>query len=53
MLAIALWPASVAAARSSEFCSISSEWSQRTAMITFALVPRRTRVLAAKLARER
>jgi ABC-2 type transport system permease protein len=29
--------------------SVSSEWSQRTAMTTFALVPRRERVLAAKL----
>jgi ABC-2 type transport system permease protein len=28
---------------------VSSEWSQRTAMITFALVPDRLRVLAAKL----
>jgi ABC-2 type transport system permease protein len=28
---------------------ITSEWSQRTGMITFALVPARTRVLAAKL----
>jgi ABC-2 type transport system permease protein len=30
---------------------VTSEWSQRTAMITFALVPRRPRVLAAKLLR--
>jgi ABC-2 type transport system permease protein len=29
---------------------VTSEWSQRTGMITFALVPRRSRVLAAKLA---
>jgi ABC-type transport system involved in multi-copper enzyme maturation permease subunit len=29
---------------------VSSEWSQRTGMITFALVPRRSRVLAAKAA---
>jgi ABC-2 type transport system permease protein len=29
---------------------VSSEWSQRTALITFTLVPRRGRVLAAKLA---
>jgi ABC-2 type transport system permease protein len=29
---------------------ISSEWSQRTGMITFALVPHRTRVIAAKVA---
>ncbi|HMJ37191.1 MAG TPA: hypothetical protein VK501_25025 [Baekduia sp.] len=28
---------------------VTSEWSQRTAMITFALVPHRERVLAAKL----
>jgi ABC-2 type transport system permease protein len=29
---------------------VSSEWSQRTAMVTFTLVPRRERVLGAKLA---
>jgi ABC-2 type transport system permease protein len=29
---------------------VSSEWSQRTALITFTLVPQRNRVLAAKLA---
>jgi hypothetical protein len=28
---------------------VTSEWSQRTAMITFALIPQRSRVLAAKL----
>jgi len=28
---------------------VTSEWSQRTGMITFALVPQRTRVLGAKL----
>ena len=28
---------------------VTSEWSQRTGMITFTLVPRRTRVLATKL----
>jgi ABC-2 type transport system permease protein len=28
---------------------VSSEWSQRTAMLTFALVPERSRVLAAKV----
>ena len=28
---------------------VSSEWSQRTTLITFTLVPQRTRVLAAKL----
>ncbi|HXD56852.1 MAG TPA: hypothetical protein VN606_02995, partial [Thermoleophilaceae bacterium] len=27
---------------------VTSEWSQRTAMITFSLVPQRTRVMAAK-----
>ncbi|WP_435870528.1 ABC transporter permease [Micromonospora musae] len=30
--------------------SITSEWSQRTALVTYALVPRRERVVAAKLA---
>ncbi|GGL89470.1 MULTISPECIES: ABC transporter permease [Micromonospora] len=30
--------------------SITSEWSQRTALATFALVPRRERVIVAKLA---
>ncbi|MEH1027151.1 ABC transporter permease [Micromonospora profundi] len=30
--------------------SITSEWSQRTALTTYALVPRRERVVAAKLA---
>ena len=30
--------------------SITSEWSQRTALTTFALVPRRERVIVAKLA---
>jgi ABC-2 type transport system permease protein len=29
---------------------VSSEWSQRTALITFTLVPQRPRVLGAKLA---
>jgi ABC-2 type transport system permease protein len=29
---------------------VTSEWSQRTALITFTLVPRRMRVMAAKLA---
>ncbi|WBB70972.1 ABC transporter permease [Micromonospora sp. WMMD812] len=29
--------------------SITSEWSQRTALVTYALVPRRERVVAAKL----
>lgn len=29
---------------------VSSEWSQRTSVLTFALVPQRSRVLAAKLA---
>ncbi|MFD0787405.1 ABC transporter permease, partial [Micromonospora azadirachtae] len=30
--------------------SITSEWSQRTALVSYALVPRRERVVAAKLA---
>ncbi|MFC3504695.1 ABC transporter permease [Micromonospora krabiensis] len=30
--------------------SITAEWSQRTALVTYALVPRRERVVAAKLA---
>ena len=30
---------------------VSSEWSQRTALITFTLVPRRMRVMGAKVAR--
>ncbi|NGO69941.1 ABC transporter permease [Streptomyces boncukensis] len=30
--------------------SVTSEWSQRTALITFSLVPRRSRVVTAKLA---
>jgi hypothetical protein len=29
---------------------VSSEWSQRTSLLTFALVPHRSRVIAAKLA---
>jgi hypothetical protein len=29
--------------------SVTSEWSQRTALVTFSLVPDRRRVLAAKL----
>ena len=29
---------------------VSSEWSQRTALITFTLVPQRMRVMSAKLA---
>ena len=45
---IALWPASSLLPVVGVLL-ISSEWSQRTSLITFALVPRRTRVLAAKL----
>ena len=36
--------------RSSGSCWSRSEWSQRTSLLTFALVPQRSRVLAAKLA---
>ena len=45
---LALWPASSLLPIVGVLL-ISSEWSQRTSLITFALVPRRTRVLAAKL----
>ena len=45
---IALWPASSLLPIVGVLL-VSSEWSQRTSLITFALVPRRTRVLAAKL----
>ena len=31
---------------------VSSEWSQRTALITFTLVPKRMRVMSAKIAAE-
>ncbi|HEX5898419.1 MAG TPA: hypothetical protein VFY32_03385 [Solirubrobacteraceae bacterium] len=48
MLSIAVAPASVLLPIVG-ILLVSSEWSQRTAMITFALVPRRPRVLAAKV----
>jgi ABC-2 type transport system permease protein len=48
MLSIAVAPASILLPIVG-ILLVSSEWSQRTAMITFALVPRRPRVLAAKL----
>jgi ABC-2 type transport system permease protein len=48
MLWSALWPASLLLPVVG-ILLVSSEWSQRTSLITFTLVPRRTRVLAAKL----
>jgi ABC-2 type transport system permease protein len=48
MLSIAVAPASVLLPIVG-ILLVSSEWSQRTAMTTFALVPRRPRVLAAKV----
>jgi ABC-2 type transport system permease protein len=48
MLAIAVAPASILLPIVG-ILLVSSEWSQRTGMVTFALVPRRGRVLAAKL----
>ena len=48
MLAIAVAPASVLLPIVGSLL-ISSEWSQRTGLTTFALVPRRLRVVAAKL----
>ncbi|MGZ4271566.1 MAG: ABC transporter permease [Solirubrobacteraceae bacterium] len=48
MLAIAVAPASVLLPIVG-ILLVSSEWSQRTGLTTFALVPRRSRVLAAKL----
>jgi ABC-2 type transport system permease protein len=48
MLSIAVAPASILLPIVG-ILLVTSEWSQRTAMITFALVPRRPRVLAAKL----
>ena len=48
MLSVAVAPASVLLPIVG-ILLVSSEWSQRTAMTTFALVPRRPRVLAAKL----
>jgi ABC-2 type transport system permease protein len=49
MLSAALAPASVLLPVVG-ILLVSSEWSQRTAPITFALVPQRTRVIAAKIA---
>jgi ABC-2 type transport system permease protein len=48
MLSIAVAPASILLPIVG-ILLVASEWSQRTAMVTFALVPRRPRVLAAKL----
>lgn len=48
MMWVALWPASVLLPVVGVLL-VSSEWSQRTSLITFTLVPRRSRVLAAKL----
>jgi ABC-2 type transport system permease protein len=48
MLSIAVAPASILLPIVG-ILLVSSEWSQRTGMVTFALVPRRARVLAAKL----
>jgi ABC-2 type transport system permease protein len=48
MLWSALWPASILLPVVG-ILLVSSEWSQRTSMITFTLVPRRSRVVAAKL----
>jgi ABC-2 type transport system permease protein len=43
----ALWPASMLLPIMG-ILLVTSEWSQRTSLITFALVPRRARVIAAK-----
>jgi ABC-2 type transport system permease protein len=48
MMWSALWPASLLLPVVG-ILLVTSEWSQRTSMITFTLVPRRSRVLAAKL----
>jgi ABC-2 type transport system permease protein len=48
MLWSTLWPATILLPVVGVLL-ISSEWSQRTSLITFALVPRRSRVLVAKL----
>jgi ABC-2 type transport system permease protein len=48
MLSIAVAPASILLPIMG-ILLVTSEWSQRTAMVTFSLVPRRPRVLAAKL----
>jgi ABC-2 type transport system permease protein len=44
----ALWPASMLLPVMG-ILLVTSEWSQRTSLITFTLVPRRARVIAAKL----
>lgn len=44
----ALWPATIILPVAGVLL-VSSEWSQRTAPITFALVPRRSRVIVAKV----
>jgi ABC-2 type transport system permease protein len=48
MLSIAVAPASILLPIVG-ILLVTSEWSQRTGMVTFALVPRRGRVIAAKL----
>jgi ABC-2 type transport system permease protein len=48
VLAVSLQPASILMPVVG-ILLVTSEWSQRTAMITFTLVPQRSRVLAAKL----
>jgi ABC-2 type transport system permease protein len=48
MLALAVAPASILLPIVG-ILLVTSEWSQRTAMVTFALVPRRGRVIVAKL----
>jgi len=48
MLGLAITPASILMPVVG-ILLVSSEWSQRTALITFALVPQRSRVVAAKL----
>jgi ABC-2 type transport system permease protein len=48
MLSIAVQPASILLPVIG-ILLVSSEWSQRTALITFSLVPRRLRVMSAKL----
>ena len=49
MFALAIFPASILLPIIG-ILLVSSEWSQRTALITFTLVPRRMRVMAAKVA---
>jgi hypothetical protein len=48
-LAMAIWPASVLLPVAG-ILLVTSEWSQRTTLITFTLVPQRLRVLVSKLA---